>query len=145
MPVALLMDYAHNSSNVARSVCTNCQNCVKQSVSVFNDSEWMTSLGYYLDEWTGLCTWPSGWLHLAKWLPCTWSSALTNWPLGQVPFKIWRSWQISFNSMTMGISDESVLSRNSREHIPRLFWGRTLVLIKLEKWQSTFWKAQEVL
>ena len=29
------------------------------------------SLGYYLDEWTGPCTWPSGWLHLDKWLSCT--------------------------------------------------------------------------
>ncbi len=105
-------------------------------------------LGYYLDKWTCPCTWADGWLHLDKWLLCTWSSAPTNWPLDQVPSKILSSWQISFNSITMhaiGTSDQSIMSRKSRELIPRLFWAITLVLIKLGKWQSTFWKAQEVI
>ncbi len=46
----------------------------------------LNSLGYYLDKWTGPCTWAGGWLHLDKWLLCTWSSAPTNWPLDQVPY-----------------------------------------------------------
>ena len=36
-------------------------------------------------EWvTSLCTSPSGYLHLSKWLSVTWPSALTNWPLDPV-------------------------------------------------------------
>ena len=26
----------------------------------------VSSLGYYLDKWTGPCTWAGGWLHLDK-------------------------------------------------------------------------------
>ncbi len=124
------------------SISFNEPHCRKMTKNYYKGN---ISLGYYLDKWTGPCTWAGGWLHLDKWLLCTWSSAPFNWPLDQVPSKIWSSYQISFNSITMGTSDQSVMSRKSRELIPRLFWAIMLVLIKLGKWQSTFWKAQEVL
>ena len=44
--------------------------------------------GMLLGWVTSPCTQPSGGQHLNKWPLVTWASALTNWPLDQVPSKI---------------------------------------------------------